>query len=365
MLVTMIDRMGAARRAIAQTWGQHLSPALTGLALSGLRLHVILAQSLDSLFFPKLKTTRIERPIILVGNPRTGTTFLQRFLDDNGVGAGQQLWRMLYASLTLQALVRPFLPILEKFSPARHHSTAAHKTSLTGVETDDVSVFFRYFDGFFLYGFLLAWAEDDLLPHFDPGNRNTNARDFDYLEQLWRRNLVATGRDRVVAKLFSLGPRTPEFLERFPDARILYMARDPLSVIPSGMSLITGVLDKRFGFWSLPEAVRARYLDRLYGAFVMLLQRFTEDWNAGRIPRESVKVVRFDRLMADFDVLMDEILEFVGHEPDEALRQVIAAKAETQRAYTSGHGYDLERFGLTEDRIRQDCAFFYETFLSD
>ena len=26
------------------------------------------------------------------------------------------------------------------------------------------------------------------------------------------------------------------------------MVRDPLSVIPSGLSLVTGVLDKRFGF---------------------------------------------------------------------------------------------------------------------
>ena len=166
MLETMIDRMGLARQAIAHTWGQTVGPVLTGLVLSSLRVQVILNQALDGLFFPKLKTTRIERPIILVGNPRTGTTFLQRFLDEHGVGAGQQLWRMLYASLTLQTFVKPFLPLLEKISPARYHNTAAHKTSLTGVETDDVSVFFRYFDGFFLYGFLLAWHEQDWLPHF-------------------------------------------------------------------------------------------------------------------------------------------------------------------------------------------------------
>ena len=38
---------------------------------------------------------------------------------------------------------------MEKISPAKHHSTDAHKTSLASIETDDVSLLFRFFDGFF------------------------------------------------------------------------------------------------------------------------------------------------------------------------------------------------------------------------
>ena len=58
---------------------------------------------------------------------------------------------MIYPSIFIQKLVKPLLPILEKISPARHHSTEAHKTSLSSVETDDVSLLFRYLDGFFLW----------------------------------------------------------------------------------------------------------------------------------------------------------------------------------------------------------------------
>ena len=46
------------------------------------------------------------------------------------------------------------------------------------------------------------------------------------------------------------------------------MVRDPLNVLPSGLSLVTGVLDKRFGFWSLDENIRERFIKRLYNAFV-------------------------------------------------------------------------------------------------
>ncbi len=363
-LDTMLARMGAARRAIATTWSLHVGPVVTAFFYVQLRIAVWWGQVMDSVFFPAVAKQEIKAPIVIVGNPRTGTTFLQRFLHDNGIGTGQQLWRMLYPSLTLQFFIGPLLPLLEKISPARHHSTAAHETSLTGVETDDVSVFFRYFDGFFLYGFLLAWADEDHEPSFDPQTRDTSERDFAWLEDLWKRNLVATGGDRVVAKLFSLAPRLPAFHERFPDARILFMARDPLSVIPSGMSLVTGVLDKRFGFWDLPDDVRRRWTERLYAALVKLFIRFTDDYNSGAIDRDKVFVVRFDRLMSDFEGLMAEILEFVGHEPSVELHNVIVQRAEKQRAYKSKHGYDLERFFLDEDRIRRDCAPFYETFLS-
>src|SRR5690606_40367065 len=61
-----------------------------------------------------------------------------------------------------------------------------------------------------------------------------------------------------LAKLFSLSARLPQFLDRFPDAQILYMARDPLAIIPSTMSLVTGPLDRAFGFWSKPVAEQRR-----------------------------------------------------------------------------------------------------------
>jgi hypothetical protein len=338
---------------------------LTSFLFVGLRFGVALGQRCDLIFFRHLKTKKMAPPIVIVGNPRTGTTFLQRFLHDSRVGVGQQLWRMLYPSLTLQWFIKPFLPLLEKISPARHHSTVAHDTSLTSVETDDVSVFFRYLDGFFLYGFILAHAEEDLVDTVDVRYRDTSKRDFAWLDKLWVRSATAQNADRVVAKLFSLGPRLPQFLSAFPDAKILYMVRDPVSVIPSGLSLVTGVLDKRFGFWSLPEEQRQVYCARLYKALVELLRRFHEDWESGKIDKSKVFIVKFPRLMNDFDGLMTEILSFVGHETSAELRNRISTQAEKQRSYQSKHKYDLLKFGLTEAQIRADCAFVYTTFLSD
>lgn len=360
---SIFSRMAAVYRILRRTHGVYVVPLFIAVAFAGLRLTVWVFMGLDRVFFARLRKTKADRPIVLVGNPRTGTTFLQRFLAAEGFGSGMELFLMLYPSLVLQKLLKPFLPILERLSPAKYHSTEAHHTSLTSVETDDVSVLFRHLDGFFLYGFFLSFAEDDLMPQVDPKVRDTSKRDFDWLEAVWRRSLIQHDAERNVAKLFSIGPRLPQFMQRFPNAQILYMVRDPLEVIPSSMSLVIGVLDRAFGFWSLPEATRSQWLERMYGAWIMLFRRFHDDWTSGKIDRERVFIVRYDRMMQDFDGLMDEMCKFLGHDMSPELAQTIAAKAEKQRAYKSGHKYDLAKFGLSEADIRRDCAFVYDTFL--
>ncbi len=360
---TMLARMGAVYRVLRRTFGVKVIPLFLAVLFGVVRTVVAIAMAFDHLFFPKLAKTRATRPIVLVGNPRTGTTFLQRFLSDEGFGAGMELFLMLYPSLTLQKLLRPILPLLEKVSPAKYHSTDAHQTSLSSVETDDVAVLFRHLDGFFLYGFFLSWDDEDRLSWFDPRVRDTSKRDMDWLEKLWRRSLLLHKSERNIAKVFSFAVRLPQFLERFPEAQILYMARDPLSVIPSSMSLVIGVLDRAVGFWTLPDDIRKRWLDRMYKAWVLLLQKFHEDWTTGVIDKKRVFIVRYDRMMMDFEGMMEEMCAFLGHEMTPALRATVAKKGEKQRKYESEHKYDLAKFGLTEEQIRRDCAFFYETFL--
>ena len=253
MKISTYKRISKAYLTVGTIFGTWFSPIITGVLISVLRITVGVGRILDRIFFPNAINKRLEKPIMIVGNPRSGTTFLHRYLVKSGIGVGSQLWQMLYPSILLQKMIKPFLPFLEKVSPPRHHSTVAHKTSLQSVETDDAALFFRFIDGFFLYGFILSWAEENLFSWVDPLERNTSDRDYNWMESIWVRNQFMAGSDRTVGKLFSLSANLPKFLERFPDSKILYISRDPLAVIPSGLSLVTGVLDKRFGFWNLSE----------------------------------------------------------------------------------------------------------------
>ena len=365
MKLSILKRLISVYLTLGRTFGTWFAPIISGILIGLLRIIIFIGMKLDFLFFPSLNKKQIKNPIVIIGNPRSGTTFLHRFLVNENVAFGSELWQLLYPSLFIQKLVKPILPFLEKISPTRHHSTAAHKTSLQSIETDDASILFRYLDGFFLYGFILAWAETDLFHWFDPKVRDNSKRDFKWLSSLWNRISVLHGSNKIIAKLFSISVNTPRFQDKFPEAKILYMVRDPLNVIPSGLSLVTGVLDKKFGFWSLPKNKRIRYINRLYKALVELLARFHSDWKSGKIDKDKVMIVRFDRMMTNFDDMMDELLNFIGYKANDKLLNSIKETAESQKKYKSKHNYDLDKFGLTEEQIRRDCAFIYSTFLED
>lgn len=362
-VTTMFGRKRAAYAVTSRVFGYKIRPIFLFTAMAWMRAVQVVGTWVDNLFFPVART-EVKKPIVIVGNHRTGSTFLQRFLHDQGFGSGMKLYQLIYPSLTLQLFIKPFLPFLESVSPTKHHDQKVHKTGLEIVETDDAGMTFRFFDGFFLYGFILAFLEDvDLLEQFQPETRNTSRRDWAWLDQLWKRNLIVSGHTRVISKLFSVGPQVPEFLDAYPDAKVLYLARDPMNVVPSTMSLLDGVLTTSVGYDELPAEVRERHQERVYNAIVRLMRRFHDDWVTGRIDHDRVLIVRFDRLMQDFEPMMDEICAFCELEMSEEQRQAIAERGEKQRAYKSGHKYDITKYGLTEEQVRADTKFFYDTFL--
>ncbi len=135
--VSILKRIFKVYIILGKTFGTWLSPIITGLGNLFFKALIFLGSIFDYLLLlPKLRSTKIKNPILIVGNPRSGTTFLHHYLTSNRLGTGSQLWQMLFPSIILQRLIKPFLPILEKISPTRHHSTVAHKTSLQSVETD-------------------------------------------------------------------------------------------------------------------------------------------------------------------------------------------------------------------------------------
>ena len=185
-----------------------------------LRAIVAIGMALDPVFFPRLARARANRPIVLVGNPRTGTTFLQRFLADEGFGSRHGA---LHDALSLphHSEALPTFPTAPgKISPAKFHATrrttptsprskpttwrCSSATSMASSCTDSSC----------------RSTTKNALPWFDPRVRDTSARDFAWLDALWRRSLVLhTQADRNIAKLFSLSVRLPRsgLLSRGPD----------------------------------------------------------------------------------------------------------------------------------------------------
>ena len=114
----------------------------------------------------------------------------------------------------------------------------------------------------------------------------------------------------------------------------------------------------------MPKEKRQHFINRLYNALKELLLRFEEDWSSGKIDKTKVLIVPFSRMMDDFDGIMDEILEFADHKPNEEFLINIKETSLKQKSFVSKHKYDLEKFGLSEEKIKKDCEKIYKTFLT-
>jgi hypothetical protein len=248
-------------RIIGKTFGVWVRP-LGAFGLLQLRQAIsAITLALDYVFYPSHRKQPIDRPIFIIGNPRSGTTFLHRLLLGAGDMAAFELWEMLFPAITARKLLGGIVPRLDKLSPARYHPSDVHDTSLRGIETDDVAWFFHTMDGPFAWAYFLAWQDtwgselsrrefaiDGVTPHEED-------RFFKYYESCWRRNLTLKGANRVLAKTSMLTMRLDAVLRRYPDCKLVYVIRDPVEVIPSGMSLLASVLENGYDVWNRPNVI--------------------------------------------------------------------------------------------------------------
>jgi len=356
-------------RVIGKTFGLWFRP-LGAFGLLQVRQAIsAITLGLDYVFYPNHRKQPIDRPIFIIGNPRSGTTFLHRLLLGAGDMAALELWEMLFPAITARKLLGGIVPRLDKLSPARYHPSDVHDTSLRGIETDDVAWFFRTMDGPFAWAYFLAWQDtwgsglsrrefaiDGVTPREED-------RFFNYYDACWRRNLTLKGASRVLAKTSMLTMRLDAVLRRYPDCKLVYVVRDPVEVIPSGMSLLASVLENGYDVWNrTTEEDQRRWLENLYQASCDMFRYFHEAQSAGKIPERNLYVVRYEDLINDLEPTMERILDFIEIKPTEAFVEEVREQAARQRSYTSRHGHSPSQFGLTPERIRADLGFVYDAF---
>jgi omega-hydroxy-beta-dihydromenaquinone-9 sulfotransferase len=356
-------------RVITKTFGLWLRPLGAFLLLQTRQAISATTLGLDHLFYPRHRKQVIDRPIFIIGNPRSGTTFLHRLLLGAGGMAAFELWEMLFPAIAARKLLGRVVPRLDRLSPARYHPSDVHDTSLRGIETDDVAWFFRTLDGPFAWAYFLAWQDSwgSELSRREFGIDGVAAREeerfFHYYEACWRRNLTLKGSSRILAKSSMLTFRLDALLRRYPDCRLVYVVRDPVEVIPSGMSLLASVLENAYDVWNRTRKEdQRRWLENLYQASCDMLRSFHDAQAAGLVPEPNLCVVRYEDLLENLEPTMKRILDFIEVEPTAAFQEEVRAQAQRQRGYTSRHEHSPEQFGLDPERIRGDLGFVYDAY---
>jgi hypothetical protein len=308
---------------------------------------------------PEILDIEIDRPVVIAGLPRSGTTYLQNFLASDSRLRSLPFWEAIRPVPAPDEIAEPGA------EDPRHAKSVAE------------------------------WAQyDELLPYikniheFSPDHISEDielqAIDFGsyYLEWLviapeWRDHYFATDQTSVYRYLKKVlqvltwfkGPnrwllKCPQHMEQlvplaavFPDATIVINHRDPVASIQSAITGLCYSARVRCNRVE-PETVANYWIDR----YQRLLKACVRDRDT--LDPSRVVDVYFHELMADPWPVIEEIYTKAGLPLTPEIRA--AMQSFVDHNPRGKHGqlvYDLRRdFGLTPDSIREKFAFYFNRF---
>jgi len=324
---------------------------------------------LDDLLFPAYRDQPVEKPLFILGNFRTGSTFLHRTLwrdactfttmrtCDIFVMPSITQRRVIYALARIDAWVgRPLARLAHWFDKKFFSPVRIHPIGLFAPEEDETLLMYTWSS--FFVGFLFPFL-DELPPYqfFDtqiPAAERRRVMGF--YRACVQRHLYACGRGRYfVSKNPAFSPKIETLLEIFPDARIVYLVRNPLDMLPSTLSWLSFA-------WHVCSDLHEKYPFREQ---VLALVHYWFDHPLdvlGRNPSPHYRILDFDELTKCPDRVIRELYERFDYPEGPELERILQEAVASSRRHKSDHCYKYEEMGFTRENIIREFAGIFSRF---
>lgn len=318
-------------------------PALNGLGRLALHMHLlrVLSTRLLRVASPVVDTPLRGPVLVVVGLPRSGTTFLHRILSRAPGTRSLALWEVQHPIAPRRgpdrrrSAARRQLDVLHKLSPELSHK---HATDVDAPE-----------ECFFLLDDALVSPSFPLLYPLEPYRTWRHTASVSAAYHSYRQHLVrlqaATPDQRLVLKAPGHAEHLSAIAEALPEARFVHTHRSPVATVASRASLLAS-LHGRFTDHLDPAAIGRASLDDA----VCLLRGS----RAGRATLSADRIfdVQYDALVADPAEVASRVHRWAGLPPDPHI-----ARSTTREARSGPeHRYTPADFGLTEAQIEAACA---------
>lgn len=330
-----------------------LRSRVVGLLVGRLRLTDLLRR------YPEIHSIEIERPLIVVGMPRSGTTHLVNLLAADtrfrslpyweiespfpapGHGPGRDGVDPRFARCAANfELGKSMLPL----------GMAMHERSPSSIE-EEVELQDLDFGSYTLEWHARVPGWRDAYLQFDAVER------YAYLHTVLKALTFLRGPRQWVLKSPQHLEQLPALAATFPDATVAVTHRDPVAVIQSAMTMLA-YADRIRRHTIDREALTDYWVDRVE----RLLRACVRDRDAFA-PEHSIDV-QFDNFMSDDVAMVGRIYERAGVEiTPEARAQFDAYMAANPRGKHGQIVYDLRGdFGLDPADVRERFGFYFDRF---
>ena len=322
---------------------------------------------LDEIFFPGYRRQPVEKPLFIVSPFRSGSTFVHRALArDPGFTTMKMGHIYLMPSITqrrvfglLARLDAIFGGLCERFLRRLDARTLRrlklHPFSLFDPEEDEHLLLYAW--STLLAGFVFPYLGeipqyqyfDSAIPHAE------RQRIMAFYKACIQRHLYATGGRFYLAKNPLLSAKIESLLEMFPDARIVYLVRNPLEAVPSTVSLF------HYAWWLFSQPpVRFPHAEEILESTNYWYEHPLEIIDRDRSGR--CMIVRYEDLVRRPDQVLSRIYGEFLYPESEAVESILRDAAQQARTHTSNHVYNLEAMGFTREQIVREFAQVFHRF---
>ena len=332
---------------------------------------------LDDIFFSEYQRVEIAQPVFIVGFPRSGTTFLHRLMaKDRQSFSTMKMWEIVLAPSVVQRkavralttldrrLGSPLERLLTAWDEHWHVGNVMHKVAWQ--EPEEVQFLLLHIWSTLTVATFSAIVEEAApYIHFDtqmpPAEKE---RIMDFYTRSIQRHLYSHTDDRnqppahYLCKNPSASPKIGTLYERYPNAKIIYLIRNPLDAIPSYVSLMNHTW-RLFGASAKDHESRDYVLEIANHWYRYPLERLAH------APADSYCVVRYDDLVRDPEQTIADIYSRFGFEIGPAFAQVLQKEASKARSYRSKHSYSLAQAGLSRQQIVTEFEDIFARFEFD
>ncbi len=310
---------------------------------------------LDEILFPKYRRQEIREPIFIIGNPRSGTTFLHRLLyQDRSTFTSFTVWELALApSITQRKIIwglvkigrwigRPFTGLAKSINRWLKKSRVdkTHAIRLAEAEEDEHIMIHAWASEtlFNLYPFL-----DKIFPYFYYDQAIPQAKQaklMRFYKSMLKRHLYAHGGDKILlSKNPSYSSKVAALTEHFPDARFIKLVRNPFEAVPSMLNVMAMGLDI-FCDPKDPYAYKSELMDLMNHYYFYPVQFFE-----GR--QEPFRIIRYSDLTQQPSQTVSDLYAWLGLAQSDSFKALVAETTRTQRKYKSAHRYPLQEMGLS------------------
>jgi len=316
---------------------------------------------LDNIFYPAYKKVEINNPVFIIGHPRSGTTFFHRLMIKSDEYLNFKSWQLFFPSLTASKFIKPIIDrIIANGNATIFPPTTGHYARLDLPEEEE-QLFMHLCDSQFTsIIFSLGFYKGDFDEILFNDEQEHQKKSVNFFKNCLKRHIYQTGKKQVVARCNFSGMRLQHLAAEFPDAKFIYFYRNPLESIPSHLSLNRSVFDYKWGLDKIGNEAMQRYYNRRY-RYNVIYYKYLENILQQPEIKDKVMQIHYSQLLENFEATMQKTIEFMNIDISEALKSEIKVQAEKQKNYQRKHKvYELEMFGLSEEKIKKDLAFMFE-----